>query len=227
MIKVIFFDWGHTFTGSGFTDAREPINKLLKPYGLDWDVFFPYWRSLYQLRSSRWIKTDEEFHVWLGRILQKRDLPLEQIQKVIVDSHRIPKENIELIKKIKEDYKVGLLTNNVQEWVERVLRNYKIEDLFDVVIVSSRVGVRKPEGRIFYEALKSLSAKPEEAVFVSDEVSEDLVGAKACGMRIIWLDTGIENEWKQQERELAEFLKPDAIIKNLIEVPPIIKKWER
>lgn len=223
MLKAVFFDWGHTFTGSGFADAKEEINILLRPYKLTWDRFYPYWRNLYELRSSGRIKNDSEFYNWLGKILSREDPPLKEILDIIINSHNIPQENIEIVKKLKKDYKVGLITNNVQEWVERVLRNYRIEDLFDAVIVSSRAEVRKPDAKIFYIALKTFSVEPEEAVFVSDELAEDLIGAKGCGMKIIWLDTGIENEWKKQEREIAEFFQPDAIIKNLKEAVSIIK----
>lgn len=223
MLKVVFFDWGHTFTGSGFIDVKGKINSLLETYGLSWEVFYPYWRNLYELRSSGRIKNDSEFHNWLGKILSRRDLPLEEILDIMIDSHNIPRENIEIVKKLKKDYKVGLITNNVQEWIERVLKNYKIENLFDAIIVSSEVGARKPDAKIFYTALKAFSVKPEQTVFISDEVAEDLVAAKGCGMKTIWLDTGVDNEWKKQEREIAKLFKPDAVIKNLKQAIPIIK----
>lgn len=223
MIKAIFFDWGHTFTSSGFVEAKEKVNDLLKPHNLTWDDFYSYFRNLYLLRSSGKIKSDREMFNWLGKILRKENLPFKEIGEAITDSQIIPHENIEIVKEIKKNYKVGLLTNNVQEWVEKVLKNYKIEDLFDAVIVSSRVGTRKPGAQIFYFALKSLSVKPEETIFVSDELSEDLIGAKGCGIKTIWLDDGLENEWKQKERKIAELFKPDAIIKNLKESLSAIK----
>jgi len=230
MIKAVFFDWGHTFTSSGFIEAKEKVENLLKPHNLTWDDFYPYFRNLYQLRSSGKIKSDEEMFNLLGKILRKENLPFERIIKAMIDSHIIPQENIEVVKEIKKNYKVGLLTNNVQEWVEKVLKNYGLEDLFDALIVSSKVGARKPEAQIFYFALKSLSVKPEETVFISDELSEDLIGAKGCGIRTIWLDTEYGSEpkedqdkWKKKEREIAKVFKPDAIIKNLKEVITVIK----
>jgi len=223
MIKAVFFDWGHTFTKSGFIKAKEKINSLLKPYNLNWDSFCPYFRNLYMLRSSGKIKSDKEMFSFLEKVLQKENIPFEEIRKAIIDSHIIPQENIEIVKEINRNYKVGLLTNNVQEWVEKVLKNYGIEDLFDIVIVSSRVGARKPEAEIYYVALKSLSVNPEETVFISDELSEDLIGAKGCGIKTIWLDAGVEDEWKKRERKIAKIFKPDAVIKNLTESISVIK----
>lgn len=230
MIKVIFFDWGHTITSSGFIEAKEKINNLLHPYNLDWDAFYPYFKNLYLLRSSGKIKSDKEMSNWLEKILQKENVPFEKIREAIIDSHVIPRENIEIVQKIKKNYKVGLLTNNIKKWVGKVLKNYGIEDLFDALVVSSEVGAKKPDAEIFYVALKSFAVKPEEAVFVSDEVCDDLVGAKGCGMKTIWLDTTYGNEpieeqnkLKKKERKIAKIFKPDAIIKNLKEVIPIIK----
>jgi len=230
MIKAVFFDWGHTFTSSGFIEAKEKVENLLKPHNLTWDDFYPYLRNLYHLRSFGKIESDEEMFNLLGKIFRKENLPFERIIKAIIDSNIIPQENIEIVKEIKKNYKVGLLTNNVQEWVEKVLKNYGLENLFDALIVSSRVGARKPEAKIYYFALKALSVNPKETVFISDELSEDLIGAKGCGIRTIWLDTEYgsepkkdQNKWKKKEREIAKVFKPDAVIKNLRESISVIK----
>jgi len=113
MIKTVFFDWGHTFTSSGFIEAKEKIENLLKPYDLTWDIFYTHFRNLYHLRSFGKIESDEEMFNLLGKILRKENLPFERIIKAIIDSHIIPQKNIEIVKEIKKNYKVGLLTNNV------------------------------------------------------------------------------------------------------------------
>jgi len=222
MIKAVFFDWGHTITKSDFVDTEAKLNDLLEPYNLNWKSFYPFWRSVYILRSLGRIKSDEEMFDWLKKILQK-DIPIKKLCEIRINSYIIPKENIETVKELKKDYKVGVLSNNVKEWVDRNLRDYKIEGLFDAVIISSEVGARKPNAEIYTAALKALSVKPEETVFIADEVAEDLVGAKGCGIKTIWLDTDLKKEWNKSDREIAELFKPDATVKNLKEVIPIIK----
>jgi len=224
MIKAIFFDWGHTLTTSGFRNAKEKISNLLRPYNLIWDDFYLHFKNLYEIRSSGHLKSDEEMFNLLGKITGKENLPLKEILEAVVDSTVIPQENIKTVEKLKEKYKVGLLTNNVREWLEPSIKRYKIENLFDTIIVSSEVGARKPDAKIYYAALKSLSVKPEETVFVSDELSEDLVAAKGCGIKTIWLDIGGDDEWNKKEREIAKLFKPDATIKNLQEAVSLIEK---
>lgn len=222
MLKAVFLDWGHTFTSTGFVEAKEKVNKLLKRYNLNWDNFYPYWQDFYYLRSLGKIKTDRKMSILLKRLLQK-NIPFEKIQEVMIDSIVIPSENIDLVKKLKKNFKVGLLTNNVQKWVEKILKKYRIENLFDAIIVSSEVKTRKPDAKIFYFALKTLSVKPEESLFVSDELCDDLIGAKGCGIKTVWLDIELKNEKKRKERKIAKLFVPDAIIHNLQELLPLIE----
>ncbi len=221
MIKAIFLDWGHVFT-KGFKDRVLQINNLLKPLGLDQEEFEPYWRQFYILRSAGKIKNDRDFEVSIQKATGK-EIPVEKIIDIRIASHLIPKEHIEIIKNLKKEYKVGILSNNVKEWVDRVLKNYQIENLFDVVIVSSKIGVRKPNAFIYYEALKRLSVKPEEAVFIADEVAEDLVAAGGLGMKTIWLQTDYTGWWREIDKRVLEIYQPDATIENLKELISIIK----
>jgi putative hydrolase of the HAD superfamily len=54
-------------------------------------------------------------------------------------------------------------------------------DLFDVVVISSEVGMRKPEQRIFVHALGRLSLTPRQCVFV-DDIEANVTAARALGM---------------------------------------------
>lgn len=175
------------------------------------------------MRSSGTIKNDSEFETFIKRATEK-EIPVKKIIDITVESHLISKEHIEIVKKLKKEYKVGILSNNVQGWVNQVIKNYKIERLFDAVIISSKVGARKPNAKIYYEALKKLSVKPEETVLVADEVAEDLVAASGLGMKTIWFNTHTKGWWKGDDRNVLQIYKPDATVKNLREVVDIVKE---
>ena len=178
MIKAIFFDWGDTLAVINYrsADISKKLDDILAPYDLNWEKFFPYWKNFSLLRSRGDIKSDEEMFLQLNRVLQK-EIPLQKIMEARINNHFVSEENIEVIKKLKEKYKVGVLSNGVKDWVEGVMKRYGVNNLFDSVIISSEVGIRKPDAEIYYIALKSLSLEPEETVFVSDEVCDDLIGA--------------------------------------------------
>jgi FMN phosphatase YigB (HAD superfamily) len=219
MIKAVFFDWGRTLI-SGFKENDAKIEEILKPYGLKWSEVFKIWRNFYLLRSLGRLKTDQEMFEQLRKILDlPSEKPLESIRDLVIDSHIIAPETIDIIKKIKNYYKVGIISNNVYDWVIRVLDNYRIRDLFDAIVISSEIGARKPDARIFVAALKALSIKPEEAVFVSDELAEDLAGAKGLGMITVWLkNPHIKSEWTRYEKPEEKIFEPDATISNLKEL---------
>src|SRR5256886_17360775 len=59
--------------------------------------------------------------------------------------------------------------------------------LFSVLVDSAQVGCAKPEPRIFLHALEALGLGPADATFVGDSLPRDMAGARAVGMRHIWL----------------------------------------
>lgn len=59
---------------------------------------------------------------------------------------------------------------------------------FDAVVLSSESGSKKPSPAIFEKALRSLSARPDDAVFVGDTWETDIEGALRAGLRAVYLD---------------------------------------
>ena len=83
--------------------------------------------------------------------------------------------------------RVGLLTNNITEW--RPIWRAKLEEagalgLFDVIVDSSEVGMRKPEARIFHHTADLLGVTVGDAVFV-DDFDHNLAGARGVGLRTL------------------------------------------
>jgi epoxide hydrolase-like predicted phosphatase len=100
----------------------------------------------------------------------------------------IQKEVLELVKRLKRDgYKVGLLTNRAPKQAVR-LRVSGIIDIFDVVCVSSEIGYAKPDPRAYAIFCDQLDIKPEELIFIDDEVSS-LTSAANVGYRPILFES--------------------------------------
>src|SRR5437870_1735052 len=90
----------------------------------------------------------------------------------------------------------GTLDADGLAWKERVYRLFRDEGVavererFDPLFHaadSAHVGCAKPEPRIFLHALDALGLGPADATFVGDSPSRDMAGARAVGMRHIWL----------------------------------------
>jgi putative hydrolase of the HAD superfamily len=65
---------------------------------------------------------------------------------------------------------------------------------FDGVTFSSEVGFRKPNTKIYEDALKKVGAEPSLCLFVGDRLKEDVRGPKSLGMRAVLM-----REWRQEE----------------------------
>jgi HAD superfamily hydrolase (TIGR01509 family) len=221
MIKAIFLDWGNVFETFSKERAKK-LDVILKPFALTWKKFQPIWWQFYTLRSAGKIKTDRDFEVYIKKVVGK-NIPVKEIIKIRIDNQVIPQEHIEVVKELKKKYKVGILSNHVDGWIKGVIKNYGIKNLFDSLTISSAVGERKPHAKIYYEALKALSVKPEESVFIADEVAEDLVGASGLGMRTIWFNAHAKGWWGEDDKDVLKIYKPDATVKNLREIIRAVK----
>jgi putative hydrolase of the HAD superfamily len=65
-------------------------------------------------------------------------------------------------------YRLALLTNNVREWEARWRAMLPVDELFEVVVDSAFVGVRKPDPAIYRLTCERLGVEPERCLFVDD-----------------------------------------------------------
>ncbi|HZQ16700.1 MAG TPA: HAD-IA family hydrolase [Gaiellaceae bacterium] len=82
----------------------------------------------------------------------------------------------------------GLLTGLItvcSEDVETLWPNTEFAGLFDAEVFSSRLGISKPDPRIYLHCCELLGVEPREAVFVGDGANDELAGARRVGMDAI------------------------------------------
>ena len=102
------------------------------------------------------------------------------------DAHRHLRRNQPLLARLGARYRLGLVSNFYGN-LETVCHNTAILSLFGVIVDSVRAGFSKPDPRIFMQALDGLGVAPVDATFVGDSAARDMGGARALGMRHIWL----------------------------------------
>lgn len=113
------------------------------------------------------------------------------------------------VRRCKEHFRNACLTNNVRTGAgqglpttdARAREVAQILSLFDLVVESSLVGVRKPEPRFYQIALERLEIDPGQAVYL-DDLGTNLKPARALGMTTIKVDSP-----EQALRELETVLK--------------------
>lgn len=96
------------------------------------------------------------------------------------------RRNTPLLARLSRRYRLGIVSNFYGN-LATVCHNAGIHPFFSVIIDSARVGCAKPDPRIFQRALDELGMAPADAVFVGDSLPRDMAGARAIGMRHVWL----------------------------------------
>jgi epoxide hydrolase-like predicted phosphatase len=89
----------------------------------------------------------------------------------------------------------GLLSNS---WGPGGYPRDLFPDLFDVVVISSEVGMRKPEPRIFLHAADLLGLVPQECIFI-DDIQANVIGAQELGFTAILHTTAEETAQRVAE----------------------------
>lgn len=86
--------------------------------------------------------------------------------------------------------KRGIALAVVSNWDERLgplLTRLDLTRYFDALVISARIGLEKPDPRIFHYALDLLDVPPDAAAHVGDNARVDVEGALAAGMKAFHL----------------------------------------
>jgi epoxide hydrolase-like predicted phosphatase len=186
---AVLFDFGGVLVGSPFeamlaTAAPdvEPdvvLALLLGDYGEDGD--HPWHRAERgEISILDWVT-----HVQQAAKDAEIALDLMAMRGMMTEL-AIHDEMVDAVRRLRADgYRTAIVTNNVREasasWRERL----PLDDLFDIVVDSSDVGMRKPNPAIYAHALELLGVEdPARAIFLDDHPA-NVAGAEAAGMSAI------------------------------------------
>ncbi len=117
-------------------------------------------------------------------------------------------------------YRLGVIANQPSQ-VRTAMARDGLAPYFEVWAVSEDLGVQKPDPRLFVRAAATARIAPAAAVMVGDRLDYDVRPAKAAGMRTVWVLRG-EAPDEPSPKQLAE---PDASVRGLSELPPLIASW--
>ncbi len=98
----------------------------------------------------------------------------------------------------KKGIKVFLATNNEKYRVEYLIKELKLNDLFDKVYASAHIGQMKPDVEFFQHILKEQKLQPNQVLFWDDD-EENITGAKKAGLHAELFTNISEFEKKMKE----------------------------
>jgi putative hydrolase of the HAD superfamily len=212
MIRAVLWDFGGVLTTSPF----DAFNRFEAERGIPKDFIRrvnatnPLHNAWARLESSAitLAEFDREFEA------ESREAGYAIPGRAVVEllSGDLRPRMVSVLERVKQQrYAVACLTNNVRSGEgpgmastgDRAARIQRVMDLFDVVIESSKEGIRKPNPAFYLRACERLAIEPAQAVFL-DDLGINLKPAKALGMTTIKVD-----DESQAIAELGSVLEMD------------------
>jgi putative hydrolase of the HAD superfamily len=193
-VDAVLFDFGGTLDADGLT-WRERIARCCRDEGVVIDagafdaIFYAADDALVGVvpRTLSLRETVARLVSGLARGLRLGGEATERVTACFVDKalHTLDR-NRSLLTALGQRYRLGLVSNFYGN-LAAICEECRIHDLFDVILDSADVGMTKPDPRIFLKATDALGLSPDAALFVGDSLPRDMAGARAAGMRHIWL----------------------------------------
>ncbi len=210
MIKAVLCDLGDTLINFHKIDvfkaflkgARETYSYLGSDLGLTLPPFSKYRR--HQQWSIRWAYlksklTGREFNSLdiLKKCTRKLKItvPQEKLDELawrwyepLALQAKADPHAVEMLEEIlQRNLKLGIISNTFvpPSALDRHLAQEDLLKYFPLRVYSCDVGVRKPKSKIFRYALEKLEIQPQEALFIGDSPTADILGARQVGMYAI------------------------------------------
>ena len=184
--KAIIWDFGGVITSSPF----EAFNEFEKANGLPKDIIRtinsenPDMNAWAQFESNS-ITIGQFNDLFLKEAKAKGfDIKGRDIIKLLKGSIR---ENmVSFLRELKSDFKLGCITNNVKSSSQENTDNEteEVMSIFDHVIESSIVGIRKPNPEIYMMSCDALNVSPDQCIYL-DDLGINLKPARELGMTTI------------------------------------------
>lgn len=228
-IQAIFLDVGNTLRivvddAPFAAQARQQLVALVGTHETE-EAFFArldaQWKA-YRKWSFDNLTEASEKELWTRFMLP--DFPPQTIGPLAgkltrlwrdKDGRRIPRHDVKttVLELSRRGYTLGIIANTITEteipdWLEAD----GLTDCFKAVVLSSKVGYRKPGPEIYWEAAKRIGIEPACCAYVGDNPIRDVQGTRKAGfaMTIILPEPG-----KLDQEPLGAETKPDAIIDEI------------
>ena len=236
-VEAIFLDVGNTLRivikdPVFMAQARQQLAELTGT-DLPPDAFWEMLEGRYQVLRKR-AKTQlieaSEREMWTQWMLP--EFPAEKIAPLSgkltrlwrdCDGRRVPRNDVKetVLELSRRGYILGIIANTITETeIPDYLEEYGLTEYFKTVVLSSKVGIRKPNPEIYWEAARRVGVEPSKCVYVGDNPVRDVEGTRAAGYAMMILI--LEPDTLKKEPPTVE-VKPDYTIleiKELLDIFP-------
>lgn len=203
-MKVLFFDVGYTLVNEDAVwEARcreQAQTNEAKKLGLSA-------ADIYHEIEIASISRKPQFRTLIDKYSFKEVAPYRtELEKLYKDAPAV-------IKALSQKYELGIIANQLDGLKER-LETFDLLQYFKYIISSWDVKIMKPDIRIFEYALDKANCTLQEACMIGDRLDNDILPAKALGIKTVWIKQG----FGALQKTLSKSEEPDHSINNLSEL---------
>lgn len=203
-MKVLFFDVGYTLVNEDAVwEARcrdQAQTEEAKKLGLSAS-------KIYHEIEIASVSRKPQFRTLIDKYNFKEVAPYRTELEKLYD------EAPAVIKTLSQKYELGIIANQLDGLKER-LQAFELLKYFKYIISSWNVQIMEPDIRIFEYALGEANCIPQEACMIGDRLDNDILPAKALGMKTVWIKQG----FGALQKPLFKSEEPDHSINNLTEL---------
>jgi putative hydrolase of the HAD superfamily len=200
MVKAVLFDLGGTLVQTA--EVPEIFKRILKVFGIEVSyekIFEAHEANKAELDvAAGQIRCGMEFWTEFNSRLLRRLGVEDDVEMLAKNITKLWWENADLrfypdvleeLSWLKtRNIKVGVVTNGLKVDYQEILKRLGATCLFDVVVGIDDCKKAKPDKQIFFYALDRLGVKPDEALFVGNELEADCKGATGAGLKAFFID---------------------------------------
>ena len=193
-VRAVLFDFGGTLDSDGIA-WKERFRRLFEQEGLHPEEFD---RAFYDADDALVgsIPRDLSFAETVGRLssgvaerLGRPDAAGPAASRFLAEARAHLARSAGLLGSLRGRYRLAIVSNFYGN-LDAVCRETGLAPHLDAAIDSAVVKAEKPDRRIFEAALAAVGVGPRRALFVGDSRPRDMEGARALGMRHVWLRPG-------------------------------------
>ena len=190
-MKAIFFDLDNTLYDVSKYNQRafESISIFLsKKIGMERNVILSKLTENWKIKTSMYPNLFDEV---LDQLNIKTNIP--QIVKIfnsqIIKTDDIYDDALPILKKIKNKYKLGIITDGNIQRQQNKIKKFNMEHMVDTVVYTKKFAP-KPSPLPFEYGVNQLDIDPAKSYYVGDNPQIDFMGAKKIGMNTIRIFRG-------------------------------------
>lgn len=223
MNTAVLFDFGGTLDADGVT-WKERFHRLFETEGIVAEprhfdpVFYAADDALVGTVPETFSLEDTVCRVAddVARALRPDDVALGSriAARFLADARACFVSNAPILERLARRHRLGIVSNFYGN-LATVCDNAQVRRYFGVIVDSARVGLSKPDPRIFMTAVQALGIEPGRTVMVGDSLARDMAGARAAGMAHIWLT-------RAPERQGRPCCPGDRVIRSLRDLEGIL-----